>query len=1067
MSLKRRLPRRPGALLATGLLAATCVAGAWSFGTPVAGASAPLPPVRSSVPGSVPGPPLSSVDPVCGVPGPGTTTLLGPRRELPANPLTPLVQPVGGLRNFAVSSAGIVVNTGSTIMEYSLSGQLTGSFSLPSAFSNFTSGVTAPLLLPGGEIVLASYYGKTVDGFSPGGTVLFSVDPDGGNPTGAFEVMNPSRHVRLAVSLRDARKSVLLEANGSRIGTFPLVDDSGFVTTEPNGDLLYGAGGFVTEWNPTATKVITRFGSSELRGRDSHTGGPYGFYYQGQAVAGPDGAIYTIDPNDTIEKTSATGLLEAATTLNGSLSLAGSNAYLVGGDLFLQTGTPFSDEDGISVLSLSDLDSFLAAPKTPLDTLGWGAGLATKVAANYFAPGVRPRLFAQLSSPWTSVPHLELSYAVENAAHVNSTGSSAAKTVALPHSSSALASVPLPLAKSDLVPGPYEVRASLYEGTSPRRLVGSTCLPYTVGAAGDRLDLRALPAGWGAGGPSDLRGVELNSQLGLDGLRASQIDWLDFLPDCNPADPTASSCGPQAMTFGSAPLSYFKAAYAAEKDGVSYWVQVSAGDPVSSALVENGWWQGDVAALVRYYSAPPADCGDCAAVTAWEPWNEPNNSGFSNATLYVSQVLQPFYAAVKASEPDATVIGGSTLGVPLSWWQGLIAAGGLSDLDVASIHPYPPDNDSWEEAGTVSQIRQLEQLLGPTPLWVTELGWWSNGNFDFVEQANIVARAMLWMRVLHIPVWSYYFDEGSWGNDGVSFSLIQTADEGDDFVKPAALATMTSSDLLVGRSFVSMADTGVPDVYEADFSAAGGSALSAVWSDDMLADEEVSLVDPGHKTAVVTVESQYGATRRVQVETGRPYRLSISGEVTYLLYPSGTKISVRPAEPYGPNLALASQGATASASSGDAALALSGDQSGAGWESAPGDEHPWFTVHLASPHVVDRIMIDTQSVGSTATGLRDFTVSIELPGGTWAQVASVHNEFADHEIEIAFPRRSVAAVRVEVGEINYGGYLGGGIPGFWSASEPGTACLHWIGIYGGADGNSKLELQGAPTLPVP
>lgn len=1050
MWLKRRSPRRLGALFATGLLSATCFAGASLWGGSVARASTPFPPAPSTVPGGVSGPALSSVNQVCGVPAPGVTSLLGPRRALPGDPLTPLVQPAGGLRNFAVSSARLVVNTGSSIMEYSLNGQLTGSFSLPSAFSSFSSGVTAPLLLPGGEIVMASYYGKKVDWFSTDGAVLSSVDPDDGNPTGIFEVMDRSRDMDVAVSVRDEQRSVLLNADGSRIGTFPLVDDSGFVTTEPNGDLLYGAQGYVTEWNPTATKVITEFGSSDLYGRGSHTGGPYHFYYQGQAIAGPDGAIYTTDPNDTIEETSASGLLEAATTLNGSLSLAGSNAYLVGGELYLQTGTPFSDEDGISVLSLSDLDSFLAAPKTPLDTLGWGAGLATKVAGNYFAPGVRPRLFVQLSSPWTSAPKLELSYAVENAAQVNSTGLSAVRTVTLPRSSRALASVPLPLAKSDLLPGPYEVRAFLYEGTSPRRLIGSTCLPYTVGAAGDHLDLRGLPAGLGAGGPSDLRGVTLNSQLGLDGLRGRPIDWHDFLPDCNLEDPVTSSCGPQAMTFTSAPLSYFKAAYAAEKDKISYWVQVSDGDPVSNALVENGWWRGDVAALVRYYSAAPPGCDDCAAVAAWEPWNEPNNSGFSSPSLYVSQVLQPFYTAVKASEPAATVIGGSTLGVPLSWWRGLIAAGGLRDLDVASIHPYPPDNDSWEEAGTTSQIQQLQKLLGPTQLWVTELGWWSNGNFDFVEQANIVARAMLWMRVLHIPVWSYFFDEGSWGNDGVSFSLVQTGDDGDDFVKPASLATMTSSYLLGRRSFLAMSPTRVPDVYEADFSTADGSALSAVWSDDLLADEEVSLTDARHKTAVLTVESQYGATRRVRVGNGRPYRLSISGEVTYLLYPSGTQISVQPAEPYGPNLALTSAGATASASSGDAALAISGDQSGAGWQSAPGDEHPWFTVHLASPHLVNRVILDTQSVGSTATGLRSFTVSVQSPSGEWTQVASVKNEFADHELQVAFPGRMVDAVKVAVEEVNYGGYLGGAVPGFWPRSDPGTACIHSIGVYRGS-----------------
>jgi hypothetical protein len=67
---------------------------------------------------------------------------------------------------FAVSSTQIVVNNGSAIQEYSLKGEFERSYSLPAGFADYETGVSAPVLLPSGVIVMSSYYGKAVDGFS-------------------------------------------------------------------------------------------------------------------------------------------------------------------------------------------------------------------------------------------------------------------------------------------------------------------------------------------------------------------------------------------------------------------------------------------------------------------------------------------------------------------------------------------------------------------------------------------------------------------------------------------------------------------------------------------------------------------------------------------------------------------------------------------------------------------------------------------------------------------------------------------------------------------------------------
>ena len=75
-------------------------------------------------------------------------------------------------------------------------------------------------------------------------------------------------------------------------------------------------------------------------------------------------------------------------------------------------------------------------------------------------------------------------------------------------------------------------------------------MPYTVGAAGDRLDFATLPPGSGSGGPADPRGVALTSQLGLTGLRSlTTIAWDSVLPNCSASAPTAATCGASALTF--------------------------------------------------------------------------------------------------------------------------------------------------------------------------------------------------------------------------------------------------------------------------------------------------------------------------------------------------------------------------------------------------------------------------------------------------------------------------------------------------------------------------------------
>jgi hypothetical protein len=1060
-------------------LAALTVFSALPGASLVAAHASPQASQGPEVRGSVAAPTAAEITPVCDAPK--AAKILGPSSGPSGTPTSTLVTPTGGVINFAATSSGLYVNTGTQIITYTLSGGEVRSFGLPAKLANrHGNEISQPVVDSSGNIYIASYFDQVVDKFSPTGTLLWSVDPQGGNPTGLFSLRSGSSFkLVVSVAQHTSGSDLLDPSSGSVEGSFPLFDNFDYVTQESGGNLLFSGNGHVATVNP-AGKVFSTFGSSHTEGAGVHTGSGTQFYYPGQAVQGGNGTIYTADPSNTIEATSPQGFLEGTTTLgqnsNGddNLTLGGNNFALVGSTFFYQGGPPFnSAADNISVIPQATLTASLDSPHVPNDSLGWGAGLSSSATGNYFASGKTPAVSASFDHWWVSwASGLALTYSVENVGSLDTGTVPAPTTIKLPTTVKGLAHVALKIPAADRKPGPYLVQASLFDThASPKRLLGTTCLPYTVGASGDALNLSTLPSGIGSGGPTDPRGVALNAQLRLDGFRGATINWSTFLPNCSPSNPTAATCGPSAMTFSHATDDYFKAAYLAEQDNVTYWLQGSGGGAgsVPMALVTGGWWQADVAALARYYSTVPSGCSQCAAVTKWEAWNEPNNTGWSNGAQYVAQVLAPFDEAVKSVLPGSasTVIGGSSLGVSISWWQQVIAAGGLADLNVAGVHPYTGNNDSFEEDGIPAQVRQLQNLLGTTPLWFTEVGWWSDGDYDYLAQADIVARAMLWQKVLGIPVWNEYYDEGNWGNDGVTFSLIQASNT-DDFVKPAALAVMATSTEIGNRPYLSMPSTGIPQTYEASFGPAPGGTdqLAALWSDGLDTTGSVTVTAPDGGSVPVTVTSEYGQPTTVTVQSGSAYRLGISDQLTYLTWPVGDTLFVGPTESYGNNLALASAGASATATSGNASSAIDGLQTGydQGWSSASGDTSPSLTVNLPNQPTIDRIVVDTQSVGSTAAGVRDYILSVDEPVKGWTTVANVVGQFRAHELLVPVGPVAATAVKITVSQVNFGGYYGGGVPPWWSPTLPASAFLHAIQVYAGSD--TAGQINGSSLSPL-
>lgn len=163
---------------------------------------------------------------------------------------------------------------------------------------------------------------------------------------------------------------------------------------------------------------------------------------------------------------------------------------------------------------------------------------------------------------------------------------------------------------------------------------------------------------------------------------------------------------------------------------------VANGEPNSSTA-----YADFVGALAERYGTATND-GD-AKISAYEIWNEPN--GFTgwypepDAEQYTA-LLQAAYTAIKAVDPDATVIAGAlgtgisigTLTVnPVTFLTEMYAAGAAGYFDALSFHPYNYTSMFSEGISfansAIKQLAELREIMdahGDSDLliWVTEYG---------------------------------------------------------------------------------------------------------------------------------------------------------------------------------------------------------------------------------------------------------------------------------------------------------------------------------------------------------
>jgi hypothetical protein len=894
---------------------------------------------------------------------------------------------------------------------------------------------------------------------------LVKVSPSGqqlwkrtvGTPLKSVFVLGTGTSQKVGAVMRDQPGAKMWSTDGTSLPDSTVAGDA-FTAAPDGGVVATDKGTYVRVYDATG-KLVRSVGYSAKDNTPSLPGSPQQFYQLGGAAELPDGRLLVTDTQRGILVIGTDGVEqgELPATDADALGLTQRSSILVSGDsVYVETGTRFSTTQYVAKLSLQGILDRATHGEAKDPRLGLGGGLTINGTNGYVPAGTAPSVNAVFDAWWGSAPGLTLCYSLYDEAGLRGdTGPVTNSSLPVSALSGIAGGVPLPLPGS-LDPGAYEVAASLVSGG---QAVSSTQLTFMVGAAGQGLDFSALAPGANAGGPAPARAADYASILGT-GLVRVQLDWKKLLPS-GTSGPTDFSAYDQQIT---------DAAAEAQKLGVTLEVQVGQGGP-ERTFVDNGTWGARVLEVVNHFKD---------RVHVWEAWNEPNNT-YGTAPNYVAHILAPFYQAVKAADPTATVVGGTVCGMPLAYWQQIVTAGGLDDMDVAGIHPYPGHNRSFEEQGTIDQLPKLRAMLQrngqPIPIWVTELSWWSDGSYNFLHQADASARAMLWMRANGISKWAYFIPEGAWGDDGVTYSTVQTG----GFTKPSALALMTTSAQLAGRPFLGTVDVGAPSAYAMRFGPRAGDPSSGellvAWTDELRLPAVIT-PDQAGRQVVETDELGASQTRTLDGDTG----VMLDSAPKFFALDGAGHVSIAPGEAFASDLALASSGATASASSSlstnPARAAIDGVAGAAGgadleglpmWASAANDPSPTLTVQLPGAPVVDRVVVATDSNGSVNASLRDYDVQVQATaGGTWTAVGQVRGEFMRRQILVPFPAQHVAAVRLVEKAVNYSGYVGGAKPIWWQDSFYGGAVVAELRAYAPAAVDAAApDVPPLPSAPAP
>jgi hypothetical protein len=156
----------------------------------------------------------------------------------------------------------------------------------------------------------------------------------------------------------------------------------------------------------------------------------------------------------------------------------------------------------------------------------------------------------------------------------------------------------------------------------------------------------------------------------------------------------------------------------------------------------------------------------------WEIWNEPNIQFWTpkpDAHQYTTLALEAC-RAIRAAEPQATIVGPASSGFPWEFLQTFLQSGVLEYLDAVSVHPYrdyhrPPETavDDYKKLRALIDQYAPDSRKAKIPILSGEWGYATHTKGLSLEtQAAFAVRQQLANLLFGVPL-SIWYD---WKNDG-------------------------------------------------------------------------------------------------------------------------------------------------------------------------------------------------------------------------------------------------------------------------------------------------------------
>jgi hypothetical protein len=181
-------------------------------------------------------------------------------------------------------------------------------------------------------------------------------------------------------------------------------------------------------------------------------------------------------------------------------------------------------------------------------------------------------------------------------------------------------------------------------------------------------------------------------------------------------------------------------------DSAKHHSRRSISAPPLSSKADKQAWKTYVSAAVDRYGPGGAFWDEYQYETTpkpvkfWQIWNEPSSPVYfapRPAPKKYAQLLKISNQAVAKADPKAKIVAAGVFGSPRrrgggipvdKWFEELYKVKGVEKhFDVAAMHPYAPNVKGVEQQIEIVRDKMKDGGDGKTKLWISELGWGSDG----------------------------------------------------------------------------------------------------------------------------------------------------------------------------------------------------------------------------------------------------------------------------------------------------------------------------------------------------